>query len=220
MTLHSEQDLRSTGRSRPGKISRRDFRRAGVLAMCLVMAPVLFAGPAAGQKQKKEKKDDKSSVLDIQTRFPMSDAQAIDLTISQMLGAWQVGDVEHMRKYYVDDLTMVSGAWEPPLFGWTNYVRAYQGQRSRVVGGRLDRTNTVTKVTGDTAWSTYQWEFSGQVDGKRMNALGHTTLVLQKRAGNWVIVMNHTSSVPSNEQSAPASPVTTPQTSTPHALNP
>ena len=44
-----------------------------------------------------------------------------------------------------------------------------------------------------------------QVDGKPANAVGHTTLILEKRDGKWVIVMNHTSEVPSAAPDSPAS---------------
>ena len=106
---------------------------------------------------------------------------------------------------------MVSGAWEPPLQGWQNYLRAYQAQRARTQGVRLDRTNTFTKIQGDTAWCTYQWEFTGQVDGSPSNATGHTTLVLQKRAGKWLIVLNHTSVAPVPPRPASAVPQGSPQ---------
>ena len=49
---------------------------------------------------------------------------------------------------------------------------------------------------GDSAWVTYQWHFSGVVDGHSSSFQGHTTLVLQKRTGNWLIVLNHTSVIP------------------------
>jgi len=119
------------------------------------------------------------------------------LLVSQMLAAWQVGDVETMHKYYADDMAAVSGSWEPPLVGWPAYAAAYEKQHSRTQNGRLERTNTFTKLMGDAAWVTYQWEFSGQVDGQPARANGHTTLVLQRRAGSWIIVLNHTSATPS-----------------------
>ena len=135
----------------------------------------------------------------------LPDVQAIDTLVSQMLGAWQVGDADMMHKYYADDVTTISGNWEPPLLGWDNYARAYQAQRSRTQEqGRLDCNNPYTKVSGDTAWCTYQWQYSGQVDGAFATAFGHTTLVLEKRAGNWLIVLNHTSVV----APAAASPAT------------
>jgi ketosteroid isomerase-like protein len=124
--------------------------------------------------------------------------------VSQMLGAWQVGDVEMLHSHYADDVLVVSGMWEPPLQGWQNYLRAYQSQRARTQGIRLDRSNTFIKVQGDTAWCTFQWDFFGQVDGSPSNAAGHTTLVLQKRAGKWLIVLNHTSVAPLPQRPVPA----------------
>ncbi len=156
-------------------------------------------------KPKKSNKKDKQERPRLTDTAPiLPDSQAIDQLISEMLGAWQIGDVDLMHKHYSDDVTMVSGAWEQPLFGWNNYVKAYQAQRARVQAGRMDRINTYTKVMGDTAWSTYQWEFAGQVDGKPSDILGHTTLVLEKRNGAWIIVMNHTSVVSTSTPTAPA----------------
>jgi ketosteroid isomerase-like protein len=123
-----------------------------------------------------------------------------------MLGAWQIGDADMLHDYYADDVLVVSGTWEPPLQGWQNYLRAYQAQRARTEGIRLDRTNTFIKVQGDTAWCTYQWDFSGQVDGMPLDATGHTTLVLQKRAGKWLIVLNHTSAAPLPPRPATTAP--------------
>ncbi len=152
---------------------------------------------AQNQKNNKKQRGDADSFS-----LPLPDPQAIDLLVSQMLAAWQVGDVETMHKYYADDMAAVSGSWEPPLVGWPAYAAAYQKQHSRTQNARLERTNTFTKLMGDAAWVTYQWEFSGQVDGQQARANGHTTLVLERRAGIWIIVLNHTSATPSAAQAA------------------
>jgi ketosteroid isomerase-like protein len=182
--------------------SRSSSRRAAAWSLVLAMALSLWGGNVAAQNQKKNKKD-KQQTQAADTSPVLPDSQAIDQLISEMLGAWQIGDVDLMHKHYSDDVTMVSGAWEQPLFGWDNYVKAYLAQRARVQAGRMDRINTYTKVTGDAAWSTYQWEFAGQVDGKPLDILGHTTLALEKRNGAWIIVMNHTSVVSTSTPAAP-----------------
>jgi uncharacterized protein (TIGR02246 family) len=173
--------------------------------------PPASAVNKAPQKQKNSKKPDNSDKLSA----TLPDPQAIDLLVSQMLAAWQVGDADAMHKYYDDDLAAVSGAWEPPLVGWAAYAAAYEKQHQRTQGSRLDRTNTFTKVMGDTAWVTYQWDFVGQVDGQPSRAVGHTTLVLQKRAGHWLIVLNHTSDVPAGAQPSKPSITTIPQSAHP-----
>jgi uncharacterized protein (TIGR02246 family) len=191
---------------KPAKGLRHPRRVAGqavtalALAATLCGAGLLYAG-SDGQNQKNKQKAAENGSS---TASMLPDSQAIDLLISQMLGAWQAGDAGALQKFYADDMMAISGAWEPPLFGWTNYARAYQAQLARTSGCRLDRSNSYTKLMGDTAWVTYQWQFVGNVDGKATQALGHTTLVLQKRAGNWLIVLNHTSAIPTDDSSPSA----------------
>lgn len=181
-------------------------------ALALFASFPLAAGAKAAQKNQKEKQQD-SQAASIVSSVAQPDSQAIDTLISQMLGAWQVGDVDLMHKFYADDVTVVSGEWEQPLFGWASYVHAYQLQRKRTQGDRLDRSNSYTKVTGQTAWCTYQWRYTGLVDGVPAEAFGHTTLVLEKRSGTWLIVLNHTSVVP---VSVGSSSTSTPQAAPPN----
>ena len=196
----------------PARASRPPRRTvAALLAVAFVALAALPLSAASGQSQNQKKNKKDSDATTIASPVAMPDGQAIDLLVSQMLGAWQIGDVEMMHKYYADDVVVVSGAWEPPLIGWENYQRAYASQRARTVGGRLDRSNSYTKVLGDTAWVNYQWQYTGEVDGVPTTAYGHTTLALEKRAGSWLITLNHTSTVPAPARTAAAAPA--PQTS-------
>jgi len=185
----------------------------GVVAMLLLLFGPMTLLAEQNQKNKKNAKDvQEQEATDISSVVGLTDAQTIELMLSQMLAVWQVGDDQMLHTFYADDVLVVSGAWEPALQGWQNYVRAYQAQRARTQGARLERTNTFTKVLGTTAWATYQWEFTGQVDGVPAGAVGQTTLVLEKRAGKWLIVINHTSVVPSPQRPVPASSRPAPQT--------
>ncbi|HYL63368.1 MAG TPA: nuclear transport factor 2 family protein [Candidatus Methylomirabilis sp.] len=170
-----------------------------LLAFTLVLA---CAVPSSAQKDKKKKN---ASQTDEKLALPMSDEQQIEYLISEMLGAWQIGDTERMHKDYADDVIVVNGTWAPPVFGWANYVAAYQQQRARMQQVRLDRINTYTKIAGNFAWACYQWDFSGVVDGQPSAARGQTTLILEKRADHWLIVHNHTSLASTSQPVAPAS---------------
>lgn len=181
--------------SHPG----RELSARGGALLALALALVLSGGAVLAQR--KQSKEPKGQKTESQVRLP--DEQAVDLAISEMLAAWQMGDVEMLHKYYADDVTVVSGAWEPPLLGWANLVRAYQRQRERMQSGRLDRSNSFIKVKGNFAWANYQWEFNALVDDKPSAAHGQTTLVMEKRAERWVIVLNHTSIVPEMREPAP-----------------
>src|SRR5262249_49563280 len=177
-------------------------RMLRALAGTLLTVGLLFvcAGPAAAQKEKKKKKDPPPGSVDLTPMVPLGDQQQIDYLISEMLGAWQIGDIEKLHKDYAEDVSVVSGAWTAPIFGWQSYLAAYQAQRARMERVGLERSNTYIKMNGTVAWASYQWDFVGTVDGQPSRAQGQTTLIFEKRNNRWVIVHNHTSIV----QSGPA----------------
>jgi ketosteroid isomerase-like protein len=188
--------------AKPGSIAMRILRALVTVTVGIAIF-VSMTSPAAAQKEKKKKKDP-SADPSTHTTIPMSDEQQIDYKISEMLGAWQLGDVDRLHQDYADDAVFVSGLWAPPIFGWSNYLPLYQQQRARMQQVRMDRVNTYIKVSGTTAWACYQWDFGGTVDGQPMTSRGQTTLVLEKRGERWLIVHNHTSV-------AQAAPTTTTQ---------
>ncbi len=191
------------------------IRRAWLLGVVLVLAAASLGTPASRaaaqeSKQSKAAKDNKDTqAKDAAPVVPYTDQQTLESDISEMLGAWQIGDVALMHKHYADDVLVVSGFWEPPVRGWESYAQSYQRQRSRMVGVQLNRSNTFLKVDGNTAWAVYQWMFTGQVDGQFAAFRGHTTLVFEKRAGNWLIIVNHTS-IAEPPPTPPAAPPATP----------
>jgi len=190
--------VHSNSRARLNLRTHWNFGMFVLLAAAFLFAP---AAPTHAQKNKKDKTPAPAAQQNPLT--PVPENHVIDLAISEMLAAWQLGDAERMHKYYADDVLVVSGTWEPPIFSWTNYLPAYKSQHARMGPIRFDRTNTAIKVKENSAWATYQWELSGTVDGAKMSARGNTTLVFEKREGVWLIVLNHTSVAPEG-QPAPA----------------
>jgi ketosteroid isomerase-like protein len=177
----------------------------GLLFSVATALVLTFVSPAAAQKEKKKKPDNTVPSDGAKLLSSMTDEQQIDYTLSDMLGAWQLGDIEKLHKDYADDVSIVNGSWAPPILGWTSYLAVYQQQRTRMQQVRMDRTNTYIKVSGTVAWACYQWDFAGVVDGQQAESQGQTTLVLEKRSGRWVIVHNHTSLAARAPQTAPAS---------------
>jgi ketosteroid isomerase-like protein len=160
------------------------------LGVCLVL--VLLALLAAHAKQKKKESQAKAADSS-RLALPLTPSQQINERISEMLAAWQIGDTEMMHKYYADDVTVVSGLDQPLIMGWQNYLAAYERQRARISQAQIVRRNTYVNVQGNVAWASYQWEFTGLVDGKPASERGHTTLIFERRNGAWLIVHNHTS---------------------------
>lgn len=177
------------------------------------MMLVLLSAPAFAQKKNKNAGKDDGSALPMP---PMPVPDELDHNIGEMLGAWQVGDVEAMHKYYDDNVTVVAGTYEPPIVGWANYVAAYQKMHARIQEMQFVRRNTFIYNRGDMAWAMYQWEFYGMVDRVRTNIVhGQTTLVFSKTGDRWLIVHNHTSEICDEAAAAapgapPSAPAKTP----------
>jgi ketosteroid isomerase-like protein len=173
-----------------------------ILVLSLLVGP--FASIAHGQKNKKQP----PPAADTTPMPQVPTADQLDNDIGVMLGAWQIGQVETMHKYYADDATFTSGAYEPPIIGWQNYVASYEKQRQRIQSLQLIRKNTNIFFRSDFAWATYQWEFDATVDSRPMTAHGQTTLVFAKTGDKWLIVHNHTSQIC---DMAPQIPAASPQ---------
>jgi len=188
--------------AKPVPARAHNFRTLFTLVVCMAIS-FSMASAAYAQKEKKKKKDAKTAA-EPHTTIPMGDEQQIDYKISEMLGAWQLGDLDRLHQDYADDAVFVSGTWAPPVFGWSNFLPLYQQQRARMQQVRMDRSNTYIKVSGTVGWACYQWDFEAVVDGQQMESQGQTTVVLEKRNNQWVIVLNHTSLAPKPPQATPA----------------
>jgi ketosteroid isomerase-like protein len=183
------------------RFERRTAHQVTLLLLASALSLTCVSGAAA---QKKKKSEPPPSTDSSKMLVALTDEQQIDYTLSEMLGAWQLGDIEKLHKDYGDDVVIVNGSWAPPIVGWTNYLAVYQQQRTHMQQVRMDRSNTYIKVNGTVGWACYQWEFAAVVDGKQMESQGHTTVVLEKRNNHWVIVLNHTSLAARIPQAAPA----------------
>jgi ketosteroid isomerase-like protein len=179
--------------------------RTVILLTLLFTLALMLAGNASAQKKKK--KDETPPPASSSEIVSVPDQAKIDNTIGEMLAAWQVGDLDKLHSTTADDVSVVSGTWGPPVMGWANYAGSYQMQRARIQQVRMERSNTLIRIapTGTFAWASYQWEFTGVVDGTPSSSVGQTTLVLEKRGDKWLIVHNHTSLVQSTTPAAPAS---------------
>ena len=185
-------------------IGRRMLRSYAAL---FTIAMLLAAATAAGAEQTDKKKKKNSPLVDNNSAnpvVPLTDEQQIDYLISEVLGAWQIGDSARMHKDYADDVSVVNGGWAPPVLGWANYETLYKQQRAAMQQVRMDRSNTYIKVNGTTAWACFQWDFAALINGAPSAARGQTTYVLVKRDNHWLIAHDHTSVVQTAQPQAPA----------------
>jgi ketosteroid isomerase-like protein len=179
------------------------------IAATLIFA-VSWAAGAAPNNQKKKKDQPAATSDQSAPTFTLPVLQQIDQAIGQMLGAFQIGDLEMMHKSYADNATFVSGSYAPPVVGWQNYAPIYQRGMAGFQGIQLMRRNTYIFNHGDVAWAMYQWELISTFNGQPYSAEGQTTLIFNKVGDNWLIVHNHTSEI-MPQQTAPVQQSATPQ---------
>ena len=192
---------------------RRNVRRAfGNLALLFLAGILLAANLAlAGTPQNdKKKKKNAPAADDSNPVIALNDEQQIDYMISEVLGAWQIGDTDRMHKDYLEDVSVVNGGFAPPIIGWTNYLALYKLQRATMQQVRMDRSNTLIKVNGTSAWACFQWEFAAVINGTPSAARGQTTYVFVKRDNHWLIAHDHTSVVQSVQQPTGNTPAAEP----------
>src|ERR1700694_1799594 len=119
-----------------------------ILLLLVSALSLTCVSPAAAQKEKKKKTDVAPSTDGSKMLIPLSDEQQIDYTLSEMLGAWQLGDIEKLHKDYADDVAIVNGSWGPPIFGWAHYPGFFHQQRARMQQGRMDGSNSYMHERG------------------------------------------------------------------------
>ena len=183
---------------------RSTARFYALLAMIAVLS--FSALPCDAQQKDKKKRKDTAPLVDNSSAnpiVPLSDEQQIDYMISEVLGAWQIGDSERMHKSYAEDVSVVNGGFAPPVLGWANYQALYNEQRAKMKQVRMDRSNTYIKVNANTAWACFQWEFAAVIEGAPSAARGHTTYVFIKKDNHWLIAHDHTSVVQSVQPQPP-----------------
>jgi ketosteroid isomerase-like protein len=135
-----------------------------------------------------------------------TEEQQIEEVVAAVVEAYRTGDYSTLGRYYAGDVTAIPSDYSPTLEGWANLEPRYRVAQAAFDHLELLRENTRVVRRGKVAWASYQWRLAGARGKEMVQALGHTTLVLEKRGRQWVIVHNHTSLVPLRPEPAPAAP--------------
>ncbi len=135
-----------------------------------------------------------------------TDEQRIEEVITAVVEAYRTGDAATLGRHYAADVTVVPADYNPIIEGWSNVEPGFRLASSAFARLELLRENTRIVHRGKLAWASYQWRLAGARGQEMVQVQGHTTLILEKRGGQWLIVHNHTSMVPTGPAPSPAAP--------------
>lgn len=137
------------------------------------MGAVLFRIPLWGQDLKQKDRD------------------AISLVMQDQEDAWNRGDIEgFMQGYWQSDSLLFMGK-SGPTYGWQKTLDNYRkGYPDKAAMGRLTfGIISVRGVGNRSAFVAGSW----QLQRTAGDLAGHFTLLWEKKNGQWVIVVDHSS---------------------------
>ncbi|MGH9789342.1 MAG: YybH family protein [Candidatus Acidiferrales bacterium] len=140
-----------------------------------------------------------------------TEEEEIEAVITTVLEAYRTGDSATLGRNYAPEVTVVPGDYSPLIDGWSNVEPRYRLAYAAFAQLELLRENTRIARRGKLAWAFYQWRLAGARGKDMVQAQGHTTMILEKRGGHWLIVHNHTSMVPTAGPAPGPAPAAPPQ---------
>jgi ketosteroid isomerase-like protein len=129
-----------------------------------------------------------------------SDAEQVSETFSRYIQAYEKKDLETLGKIFAND-DKLQAFWPDPtnpfrIEGWKEVRRGLAGYLPAISSMTVNIRQPVVQVYGPLAILSCHWSFAAAVGGKPQIGSGRGTYVFEKRAGGWVIVHLHESSMP------------------------
>lgn len=124
--------------------------------------------------------------------------------LMQSATAFERNDIATLNKVWANDESLTVFEQGHANYGWADYRDNHLLPEMREMKNTKYMLSDIkVKVAGTTtAWATFKYAISADVDGRHVNGGGLGTAVLESRGGQWQIVHWH-SSAPHRAPSAP-----------------
>jgi len=164
-------------------------RIIAVVAVVLVLAAgvtFVFRGTVAARDADKEK--------------------AVRDALMQSATGFERNDLAMLNRVYANDESVTIFESGYANYGWTDYRDHHLvPEMKEFKNTKYTLSDIKVKISGNTAWATYKYALKGDVKDRKIDVNGLGTVVLEERAGRWLIVHTHTSA-PRRPPAAAASP--------------
>ena len=161
------------------------------IAMVAAMALMTIAGSALTFRPAEAMHDEAENVRDV---------------LVQSVTAFERGDMTTMNKVWANDESLTVFEQGHANYGWADYRDNHLApEMKEMKNTKYTLSDIRVKVSGATAWATFKYAISADVEGRHMDGGGLGTSVLEKRDGRWQIVHWH-SSAPRRTPAAAGTP--------------
>jgi ketosteroid isomerase-like protein len=125
-----------------------------------------------------------------------SDEEEIKAALVAMWQAIEDGDLDRYASFIHPDFTSF-GENDVYLASGKEYeVRSYGEYLQRAGNVHTDMHQPEVTVRGDTAWITYYWTDSGEIEGRRFSSRGKSTRIFVRENARWLCIHGHYTAVP------------------------
>ncbi len=135
-----------------------------------------------------------------------NEVKAVTDVLTREARAVEKGDLTALDKIWAnsDDVTVFESGHAN--YGWNDYRNNHLApELKEFKNTKYTFSNLKVKVDGKTAWATFKYTLSAEIEARKIESGGLATAILEKREGKWRIVHWH-SSAPRRAPSPTPSP--------------
>ncbi len=132
--------------------------------------------------------------LDPQVSAQTNEIKAVTDVLTREAQAVEKGDLNVLEKLWAntEDVTVFESGHAN--YGWNDYRNNHLApELKEFKNTKYAFSDLKIKVDGKTAWATFKYSISAEIDGRNIQSGGLATAVLEKRNGRWQIVHWHSS---------------------------
>ncbi len=136
------------------------------------------------------------------------DQEAVQALVQQEVHAMNARDLKVLSQVWsqTPDITLFDVSPPGRFQGWDSIGRTFNDFFGRLAEPHMAIEGLDVRVTGDSAWATYDWSISGRLDAATLEDRGRTTSVYRREKEGWKLVHEHVSIAPAPAATAPVAP--------------
>lgn len=135
------------------------------------------------------------NVVTAQSSTAQTDTEAaIRQVLMDNAAGFERNDIALLNRVWANDETVTVFESGHANYGWADY------RDHHLVPEMADFKNTKytlsdirPRLAGNTAWATYKYKLTADFKGRKIDATGLGTAILEQRDGRWQIIHSHTS---------------------------